>query len=153
MGAGALIRHRQGLTTVPSRPPPPPPPSDGPAPRDAVHAALQAAIRQIDAAVHEQEQAAERILGLAERLLANASDRSTQLRAEAVMEACSFQDLTGQRLRKVRRLLRHLEKHGVEGVSAKAYGLDANTGAGESQAGRGLTQEQVDALLNQGRAR
>lgn len=100
--------------------------------------ALEAAARQLETAVQEQEQAVIRILGLAERM-ADSRDRVTQLQADGVMEACSFQDLTGQRIRKVIRLLRVLSGVG-EGAA-----LAAATPPPPEKSG--LSQEDVDRLL------
>lgn len=113
---------------------------------DKVDAALVAAIRNLEAAVQEQERAVNRILGLAELLMERHPDAATLLRLEGIMEACAFQDLTGQRIRKVNRFLRHLAAH--KGLVPP--GVDRSAAAQDEQdlnKPKGLTQEEVDRLL------
>jgi len=116
-----------------------------------VVAALHAASKQIDAVVADTEASVERILGLVELLMENA-DTETYLRLEGIMEACSFQDLTGQRLNKVKRLVNHLndkatitmpESAGIQKSQASAAYKDVQPAAGS----QGLSQEEVDRLL------
>lgn len=72
---------------------------------------------ELEAVVHESENAANRIMGAAEHIASltrggvNADAIAEQL--NIVFEACSFQDLTGQR---IRRALRHLQD--IEGMLA-----------------------------------
>lgn len=107
-------------------------------------AAMGAAVRHLDAAVKEQEQAVGRILGLVELLLESAPDRGTRARLEGILEACSFQDITGQRITKVNRFLRHLAKTLDLSISAPPQ----DSAQPEANAvPSGLTQEQVDRLL------
>lgn len=130
----------------------------------ALDAALRAAVAQLDAATAEQERAANRILGLTELLIARAPDDRTRLRIEAIMEACAFQDITGQRLRKVRALLSRLTALPPGSVQVADRPRDppprAETtapAAAQDQAGladegistgrSGLSQEEVDRLL------
>lgn len=124
------------------------PPASPPAapPGDKVDAALTAAIRNLEAAVQEQERAVNRILGLVEVLMERRPDQSTLLRLEGIMEACAFQDLTGQRIRKVNRFLRHLAAN--KGLVPQ--GMDGATAAEDEQAlsrAKGLSQDEVDRLL------
>ncbi|SIT19679.1 hypothetical protein SAMN05421779_11310 [Insolitispirillum peregrinum] len=79
-----------------------------------------------------------RILGLVELLLASAPDRVTHARLEGILEACAFQDLAGQRLTKVGRLLRYLREKASPGDELSAHVPPTSDG---------LTQEQVDLLL------
>lgn len=115
-------------------------------PQDKVDAALAAAIRNLEAAVQEQERAVNRILGLAELLMERHPDQATLLRLEGIMEACAFQDLTGQRIRKVNRFLRHMAAHkgllpaDIDRAAAAADEQDMNKP-------KGLSQEEVDRLL------
>lgn len=113
---------------------------------DKVDAALMAAIRNLESAVLEQEQAVNRILGLVELLMERTSDQSTLLRLEGIMEACAFQDLTGQRIRKVNRFLRHLANN-KELVAGALTSSQAGADARDMDKSRGLTQEEVDRLL------
>lgn len=115
-------------------------------PEDKVDAALVAAVRNLEAAVQEQERAVNRILGLVELLMERRPDQSTLLRLEGIMEACAFQDLTGQRIRKVNRFLRHLAVH----KDLLPSGLDQRVASEDQQAldkPKGLSQEDVDRLL------
>lgn len=115
-------------------------------PAEKVDAALVAAIRNLEAAVTEQERAVNRILGLAELLMERNPDQSTLLRLEGIMEACAFQDLTGQRIRKVNRFLRHLADN--KGLVADALTSgQAGADAQDMDKPKGLSQEEVDRLL------
>ncbi|MCF8483002.1 MAG: hypothetical protein K9H25_21470 [Rhodospirillum sp.] len=110
-----------------------------------VQAALQTSIKVLESVVKEQERAVSRILGLSELLIEKAQDPVTEMRVEAVMEACAFQDVTGQQIRKVASFLKHLTTlhQGLEiDGSATADVADA-----EAKAAGGLSQEQVDKLL------
>ncbi len=108
---------------------------------EKVKAALSRAVHQLETAVREQECAADRILALAERIYDKAPDKATRLRVEAIMEACAFQDLTGQRIRKVTRLIRYLQEN-------KLVSTADLPPADPRQPDRvSLTQEQVDQLL------
>ncbi|MEO5373104.1 MAG: protein phosphatase CheZ [Alphaproteobacteria bacterium] len=108
----------------------------------AVTSALSTGVTQLDTALKEQENAVGRILGLAETLMSRAGDRPTRIKLEGLMEACSFQDLTGQRIRKVGRLLKFL----ATSKSISAYGeLPQQPELTES---KGLSQAEVDRLLN-----
>lgn len=109
--------------------------------------ALAAAVRQIDTALAEQEQAANRILGLAELLLEHAEDAVTRARIEGVMEACGFQDVTGQRLQRVSRLLRHVGQYAQVSIPTPQPGSGAGVTTADHPTNKGLTQEQVDRLL------
>ena len=104
-----------------------------------IDAALSRAVQQLDTAVQEQETAADRILALAEHL-----NKSTLLQVKAIIEACAFQDLTGQRIRKVARLIRYLQENNL--ISSADLPQDAP----QESDGGGLTQEQVDQLLSRG---
>ncbi|MGB0684448.1 MAG: hypothetical protein ACPGOV_17225 [Magnetovibrionaceae bacterium] len=118
-----------------------------------VNAALNRAVSELEAAVQETEKAAERILGIAELMIAHV-DAPSQQRLIAIMEACSFQDLTGQRIRKVGRLIKYLRD--TRQVSAAEIAGAAKAAAPPPPPQptppqpEGLTQEEVDRLLNGG---
>ncbi len=112
---------------------------------EKVNAALSRAVQQLETAVREQETAAGRILDLAERIYDMAPDKAAKLQAEAIMEACAFQDLTGQRIRKVTRLIRYLQQNKL--ISTADLPQDAPRQPDRA----GLTQEQVDQLLSGGK--
>jgi len=116
-----------------------------------VTAALSAASRQIDAVIADTEASVERILGLVELLMEN-TDAERYLRLEAIMENCSFQDLTGQRLTKVKRLLTHLNEKATITLSesagiAKSQASSAYKDVQPAPGSPGLSQEEVDRLL------
>jgi chemotaxis regulatin CheY-phosphate phosphatase CheZ len=109
-----------------------------------VHAALSRAAQQLETAVQEQETAVNRILGLAERLYEVIPAKDSRLKIEAIMEVCAFQDLTGQRIRKVSRLIKYLRDSRKITADQLPQELAAQA---DSQ---GLSQEQIDALLASG---
>ncbi len=116
-----------------------------------VVAALGAAVKQIESAIADTERGVDRILGLVELLMERA-DKDSLLKLEGVMEACAFQDLTGQKLRKVERLLDHLKTKTVITVPggvdmAKAQATAAERDVAHAPASKGLSQEDVDRLL------
>ncbi len=112
---------------------------------EKVTAALSRAVHQLETAVREQESAVDRILALAERIYDKAPDKASRLRVKAIMEACAFQDLTGQRIRKVTRLIRYLQEN-------KLVSPADLPPAGRRQPDPvGLTQAQVDQLLSGGK--
>ena len=111
---------------------------------EKVDAALSRAVHQLETAVREQETAADRILSLAERVYDKAPDKATKVQVEGIIEACAFQDLTGQRIRKVVRLIRYLQENIL--FSTADLPRDA-----PREADRGLSQEQVDQLLSGGK--
>ena len=112
---------------------------------EKVDAALSRAVQQLETAVREQETAVDRILALAERLYDKAPDKATRLQVEAIMEACAFQDLTGQRIRKVTRLIRYLHENKLFSTADLPRDAPRQTDRG------GLSQKQVDRLLNGGK--
>ncbi len=113
-----------------------------------VDAALRAAVTQLESAVVEQERAVTRILGLAELLIDRAPDDNTRLRVEAVMESCAFQDVTGQRIRKVKALLSRLTTLPPGAVRlVEAPIAPPPDPARDDEPEGGLTQKEVDRLL------
>ena len=112
---------------------------------EKVNAALSRAVHQLETAVREQETAADRILALAERIYDKAPDKAARLQVEAIMEACAFQDLTGQRIRKVTRLIRYLQENNL--ISTADLPREAPR---QSDSDR-LSQDQVDRLLSGGK--
>ena len=107
-----------------------------------IRSAIVAAVRHLESAVREQEHAVTRIIGIAERLADN-PDRHVAMLGEGVIEACAFQDTTGQRIRKVEKLLRHLANMGdLPTISADEREAVAPT------AKAGLSQADVDRLLS-----
>jgi chemotaxis regulatin CheY-phosphate phosphatase CheZ len=109
--------------------------------------------------------AAERIMEVAGRLPAEHADTSQVLTDQAteIFTACSFQDITGQRISKVVSTLRYIDQRvnamveiwGAENLPAAKPKADANGDArtdahllnGPSMPGQGRTQDEIDALL------
>ena len=110
-----------------------------------VHAALTRAVQQLESAVREQEQAVDRILGLAEEIRAHTADRHGQFQVDAIMEACAFQDVTGQRIRKVAKLVAYLRDH----KKVAAHHLPPAAEPKERQ--EGLSQADIDRLMAGGK--
>jgi hypothetical protein len=118
----------------------------------AIDGALRAAVAQLDAVLAEQDRAATRILGLAELLMERAPDSATRLRIEAIMESCAFQDISGQRVRKVRALMARLTTLPAGTLRVHDAAIDEPSappiqGQGTDGDEGGLTQEDVDRLL------
>lgn len=114
----------------------------------ALAAAMVTAVRHLETAVKEQEYAVGRILGLVELLLENDPDRVARARLEGILEECAFQDITGQRITKVNRFLRHLAKTQHIAIPQDTTASDkAGTSSGEDVAPAGLSQAEVDRLL------
>lgn len=111
---------------------------------------LEASSRQLNSAMTAQEQAAVRILGLVELLMERYGDhRDTMLKLQGIMEACSFHDVAGQRMRRVDKLLRSLAAS--PDARAELRGPSMTPAAEEMQEAAkkgGLSQEQIDALLS-----
>jgi chemotaxis regulatin CheY-phosphate phosphatase CheZ len=111
-----------------------------------VHAALTRAMELLDSAVADQEVAANRILDLAERLRRSAPDRRAADKIDAIIQACTFQDITGQRIRKVERLIKYLrDTKAIDAVDLPGPAVAAPEPEPESA---GLSQADVDRLLS-----
>ncbi|MFO0998557.1 MAG: hypothetical protein U1F33_17950 [Alphaproteobacteria bacterium] len=86
---------------------------------------------ELDAIVQATEDATNRIMSAAEVIERVAGeldgDKSAELTdvVTSIYEACSFQDITGQRVKKVVRTLQHIEV--VVGAMARHFGIDGST--------------------------
>ncbi len=84
-------------------------------PNDIKDSRLPGASMELDAVVRDTERATESIMSEAEALMAVAPTDLATYKADVdaammrIFEACSFQDLTGQRVTKVISTLRHIE--------------------------------------------
>lgn len=135
---------------------------------DAEHGAIDDATGELDAIVSTTEKATSDILAAAEQIQETAwalreqgasPQACDQLDGHAtdVYTACSFQDLTGQRTRKVINVLRYLEARidtmiGIWGDAAPAAERPAWRGAdallnGPAKPGQGLDQADVDLVM------
>jgi chemotaxis protein CheZ len=118
-------------------------------PQDIQEHYIATATDELDAIVGATESATNNILDAAEKLEAIAADldpQSAQRISEAtttIYEACNFQDITGQRITKVVRALKHIETR-VEALVA-AFGSEMKQ-AKQSSASSGTDQDQN--LLN-----
>ena len=127
-------------------------------------------VGELDAIVSSTERATSDILNASERIFSLASDLPPELEhisaemtthATDIMTACSFQDLTGQRITKVVNTLRYLEQRvaamvdiwGVDDSTAPSAPPptdsrpDAHLLNGPARPGEGRSQAEIDALL------
>lgn len=136
-------------------------------PVDLESARIPRAGLELDAIVQQTEEATNTIMEAAEEIMgADASDPDkyqavTQDAVMRIFEACSFQDITGQRISKVVETLSHIEQRVLElrtlmGVTdadiAQAIDDDKPTGdaallSGPALDGEGIDQNEVDALM------
>ena len=104
-------------------------------PDEIQHDHIPSATDELDAIVTHTEEATGAILDAAEKLeeLAASSDKKTaETITEAVTsiyEACNFQDITGQRITKIVKALKHIEEK-VDALIA-AFGEQVNDSPGE----------------------
>ncbi len=134
-------------------------------PNDIGSTRIPGASQELDAVVRDTERATESIMSEGERLMEMEPTDVAAYKAEvdgAIMrmfEACSFQDLTGQRIKKVITTLRHIEDR----VSRFAGALGVADGAGSETAeekrnrelilngpalnGPATSQDDIDALF------
>lgn len=110
---------------------------------------LPEAGRELDLVMRSTEEAADIIMASAEAVLAFEAMQPDAYRAEVegemirIMEACAFQDLTGQRIAKVAETLRLVE----ERVCAVADALAVSPGE-ESEAESAAEQRRRELILN-----
>ena len=127
--------------------------------------ALKRAIDEQRTARNEMEAAVDRILSAAENMMAidfsNPDAAATEMAncCCEIMEACSFQDITGQRLSQTIETLCVVDKsldalatdHMSEGDAGVAMSDEASLLNGPALPGNGLGQDSVDALLASGK--
>jgi chemotaxis protein CheZ len=113
---------------------------------------LPAAADELDAIVTHTEEATGTILDAAEIIDAEASKLGCQAISDQVMlifEACSFQDITGQRISKIVATLKHIEDR-IEKINA-VFGIELKR---KHRAAKVIaapnTQEEADAALLHG---
>jgi chemotaxis protein CheZ len=138
---------------------------------------LAHATGELDATLAATEMATQNILNASEKIEAHIAALAADLLEDAdslarldhisaevvgVIQACGFQDITGQRLSKVVKVLRHIERHilnivdacgGVEAfadtpVPVRMTGTDADLMEGPQQEGQGLSQDDIDRLFD-----
>ena len=109
---------------------------------------IPSATDELDAIVAHTEEATGTILDAAEKLeeLAASSDKKTaETITEAVTsiyEACNFQDITGQRITKVVKTLKHIEQKVDALISA--FGEQVNDGLEEKKKADGETKKKSE---------
>jgi chemotaxis protein CheZ len=135
-------------------------------PHDLKAEKLPRAGQELDTIVKETEAATNEIMTAAEAIMAaDAKDpvkykTSVEANCMRVIEACSFQDITGQRIRKVVQTLSHIELQverlqkvlGSDVSDAPPSGADARTGDaallhGPQLHGQGVSQSVVDDMF------
>ena len=131
---------------------------------------LPDALKQMDAVVQATEQATNTIMEAAEQIMAADPTDGEAFKAHVneacmrIFEACSFQDITGQRITKVLKTLQLVEQQigklqsawgaefgpapkRVEKELAPQKSDDGSLLNGPALAGQAITQDQIDALL------
>ena len=129
---------------------------------DAIVKATAAATNTIMSAMEENENiVAEVKKGIPDKALAAKLDKISN-NAAAVFEACTFQDITGQRINKVAKSLAYVETHisvlisvwgrdeleKIEVRPDKEKTADERLLAGPQLEGRGATQDEIDKLFS-----
>jgi chemotaxis protein CheZ len=135
-------------------------------PGKAAERGLANATDELDAVVQETEDATNTIMQAAEEIEAAAAAHSAPVRGLSaavtkIYEACSFQDLTGQRIRRVVRALKEIESK-VDGMIAALDGgkpapgepgkardvaADARLVNGPQAPAEAISQDDVDSML------
>ena len=123
---------------------------------------LDEIVRSTERATSDILNAAEHILKLADAVAPVAAEKAGELSAHAteILTACSFQDLTGQRITKVVNTLRYLEQRvnamieiwGIESAKATDEPVDERPDShllnGPARPGQEKGQAEIDAILN-----
>jgi len=123
----------------------------------ALKARLNTARSEIAAAMAEAKSAAETILSRAEELLGLSADAAVSDASIGILEACGFQDITGQRLKKALGALDRI----VAEIEKKDFGLGlldedpeyaawqaANLVHGPANSHEALGQDAIDDIFN-----
>ncbi|MBI1774912.1 MAG: hypothetical protein HYR63_06145 [Proteobacteria bacterium] len=111
---------------------------------EMIRSAIHCGVQQLECAVSEMEQAALQIMELSESLIAGLEDEETKARLFDIIQSCWFQDVSGQRMRKVCELLKFLDRNAVGVRPAKPQ---MPRSVAEPPAGmRALTQKPAAAL-------
>lgn len=133
---------------------------------DAEH--LSVASEELEEVVKATEEAANRIMDAADVIMEKAGsiegDASTEISNQVaeIFDACNFQDLTGQRIRKVMQVIEYLEERlsnltsTVEGAASDTDALlksrdkraDADLMGGPAKSGDAPSQDDIDKLFN-----
>jgi chemotaxis regulatin CheY-phosphate phosphatase CheZ len=123
---------------------------------------LDEIVRSTERATSDILNAAEHVLKLADAVQALSAETAASLSEHAteILTACSFQDLTGQRITKVVNTLRYLEQRvnamieiwGIESAKSVEEPVDTRPDAhllnGPARRGEEKSQADIDAILN-----
>lgn len=138
-------------------------------PNDLKATRIPAAGQELDAIIKSTEKATDQIMGAAEAVMSAEIDEPAAYKAFVdakmmeIFEACSFQDLTGQRVSKVVDTLKHIEARvsrfaeAIHAADQAGYVDDDERARAERKerlllngpqlAGNGVQQDDVDALF------
>lgn len=137
-------------------------------PENEEGARIPRAGRELEAIVIQTEEATDTIMDAAEKIMGSEATDLETYQAEVndqimrIFEACSFQDITGQRISKVVETLSYIERRSdklknILGVDADLDGgleddepptrEDDHLLSGPALAGEGIDQDEVDALM------
>ena len=124
---------------------------------EALKSRLNGARGEIEAALKEAKSAAEAILSRAEELLGLSAEPAVGDASIGILEACGFQDITGQRLNKALAALDRV----VAEIEQKDFGLgpmaddpalaawkDANLVHGPADPNEAIDQSAIDDIFN-----
>jgi len=137
-------------------------------PENEEGARIPRAGRELEAIVNQTEEATDTIMDAAEKIMGSEATDLESYQAEVhdqimrIFEACSFQDITGQRISKVVETLSYIERR--SGKLKNILGVDANLDSGIEEdeplaredahllsgpalEGEGIDQDEVDALM------
>jgi len=137
-------------------------------PENEEGARIPRAGRELEAIVIQTEEATDTIMDAAEKIMGSEATDLETYQAEVhdqimrIFEACSFQDITGQRISKVVETLSYIERR--SGKLKNILGVDANLDSGIEEdeplaredahllsgpalEGEGIDQDEVDALM------
>lgn len=128
-------------------------------PSDLKNERLPRAGRELEAIVRSTEEATNRIMNAAEAIMAGDPAPAVADHCMEIFEACSFQDITGQRISKVVETLTYIEDRVTRLKTAFGAVHDAPAADeapadsrsllnGPALEGEGMAQDEVDRLLN-----
>lgn len=127
-------------------------------PTDLKNERLPRAGRELEAIVRSTEDATNRIMNAAEAIMASEPSAAVGDRCMEIFEACSFQDITGQRISKVVETLTYIEDRVAR--LKDAFGAEHDAPSADDQPvgdrallngpaleGEGIAQDEVDRLM------
>ncbi len=131
-------------------------------PNDLKDKKIPRAGMELDAIVKATEEATDTIMSATEQIMQEATESTAVTDAcMRIFEACSFQDITGQRITKVVKTLEYIETRldnlhtawgpdlGIDEPEADDLDADAILLNGPQLEGEGVDQDDVDALLGE----